>query len=88
MPSATAEVAAMVAERIKAAVKSHDFNVKTGRSISLTISVGVACHPADGDSADQLLNAASSNMRQRKLSQSFPSDSATPATVLRIDAFR
>lgn len=88
MPTATAEVAEIVAERIKAAVGSHDFGVKTGRSVRLTLSVGVACHPDDGDSAEELLRAASARMLERKRPQTFSKDPASTASVINMDAFR
>jgi len=73
MPTAPAEVAALVAERIRAAVESHQFPVRTGRSARLGISIGVSCFPADGETADDLLAASAENMRQDKRARKLAS---------------
>ncbi|HYH84926.1 MAG TPA: diguanylate cyclase [Pyrinomonadaceae bacterium] len=88
LPTATAEVAAMVAERVRMAVESHKFQVKTGRTIQIEISVGICCYPSDGDTADELILAATQDMRQKKSARAFSSDSPTPAKVLNLDAYR
>ncbi|HZI18390.1 MAG TPA: diguanylate cyclase [Pyrinomonadaceae bacterium] len=66
MPTATSDVAAFVAERIRAAVESEHFAVRTGLTVRLCVSVGVGCYPADGETADELILAASRDMRRRK----------------------
>jgi diguanylate cyclase (GGDEF)-like protein/putative nucleotidyltransferase with HDIG domain len=66
MPTATADVAAFVAERIRAAVESEQFSVRTGLTIRLGVSVGVGCYPDDGETADELILAAARDMRRRK----------------------
>jgi diguanylate cyclase (GGDEF)-like protein/putative nucleotidyltransferase with HDIG domain len=66
MPTATADVAAFVAERIRAAVESEQFAVRTGLTIRLGVSVGVGCYPADGETADEIILAATRDMRRRK----------------------
>ncbi|HEV2861835.1 MAG TPA: diguanylate cyclase [Pyrinomonadaceae bacterium] len=83
MPTAPAEVAALVAERIRAAVESHQFPVRTGRSTRLGISIGVSCFPADGEIADDLLAAAARNMRLDKSARKVSS----AASSLRLLAF-
>ncbi|MGH9944296.1 MAG: sensor domain-containing diguanylate cyclase, partial [Pyrinomonadaceae bacterium] len=66
MPMASAEVAEVVAERIRGAVESHYFRVRVGRTAGLGISIGQACFPAGGETAEQLLNAAARSMQQDK----------------------
>jgi diguanylate cyclase (GGDEF)-like protein/putative nucleotidyltransferase with HDIG domain len=66
MPTATADVAAFVAERIRAAVESEQFAVRTGLTIRLRVSVGVACYPGDGETADEIILAATRDMHRRK----------------------
>jgi diguanylate cyclase (GGDEF)-like protein/putative nucleotidyltransferase with HDIG domain len=88
LPTATAEVAAMVAERIRTAVESHKFQVKTGRAVQIEISVGIGCYPSEGETADELILAATQNMRRKKGTRAFSSDSQSPAKVLNMDAYR
>jgi diguanylate cyclase (GGDEF)-like protein/putative nucleotidyltransferase with HDIG domain len=88
LPSATAEVAAMVAERIRMAVESHMFQIKTGRAIQIEISVGIGCYPSEGETADELILAATQDMRRKKSARAFSSDSSSPAKVLNMDAYR
>ena len=66
MPTATAEVASFVAERIRSAVEAEQFAVRTGLTIRLGVSVGVGCYPADGETADEIILAATSDMSRRK----------------------
>ena len=84
MPGASAQVAAAVAERVSLAVESHDFNVKTGRSVRVTVSVGAGCYPDDGETADDLLSAATRDMRRKSLARKH----APAAPVVSIDAYR
>ena len=51
MPMASADVAALVADRIRTAVETHQFPVRTGRTTQIGISIGVACFPGDGELA-------------------------------------
>ncbi|HEY0173214.1 MAG TPA: diguanylate cyclase [Pyrinomonadaceae bacterium] len=84
MPGASAQVAAVVAERIRGAVESHNFNVKTGRSAQATVSTGAGCYPDDGETADDLLSAATRDMRRKSLARKH----APAAPVVSIDAYR
>ncbi|HZT60474.1 MAG TPA: diguanylate cyclase [Pyrinomonadaceae bacterium] len=85
LPGASADAASMIAERIRSAVESHEFTVKTGRTIRVSVSVGVACYPEDGPTADDLLLAATQNMRRNKHARR---STHGPASVISIDAFR
>src|SRR5919206_156019 len=66
MPGASDKVAAMVAERVRHAVEAEVFNVKTGRNVQVRVSAGTGSYPADGETADELLQAATRDMRRDK----------------------
>jgi diguanylate cyclase (GGDEF)-like protein/putative nucleotidyltransferase with HDIG domain len=90
MPTATPEVAALVAERIRAAVESQDFAVRTGRTVRVGLSAGAACFPGDGETTPELLDAAARAMRANKQARrlalgAFAAD-AGPAVPL--DSYR
>jgi diguanylate cyclase (GGDEF)-like protein len=86
MPGANGPVAAMVAERVRNAVESEVFNVKTGRNVRVRVSAGTASYPVDGENADELLAAATLGMRRDKQKRKHPATSS--ATVVPIDAYR
>lgn len=86
MPGANASVSAMVAERVRHAVESEVFNVKTGRNVQVRVSTGAGSYPADGETADELLAAATRAMRRDK--QARKHGPASPAAVIAIDAYR
>jgi len=86
LPSATDVEAAAVAERVRAAVESHKFRVKTGRAVQVTVSVGVGCYPEAGETADDLLLAATQNMQRNKHARKI-SHGSSPS-VVSIDAYR
>jgi diguanylate cyclase (GGDEF)-like protein len=85
MPGATEETASLVTERVRAAVETHSFPFKTGRELQVGVTVGAACHPADGETADELLLAATRNMRRNKGARRNASHAAN---VLPLDAYR
>jgi two-component system cell cycle response regulator len=58
LPETELEAAAHVAERLRAAVETEPFDVNTGEPMRMTVSIGVAAFPKDGDSAPELLAAA------------------------------
>jgi diguanylate cyclase (GGDEF)-like protein len=84
MPGAGAEAAAVVAERVRAAVESYDFPFRTGRTLRATVCVGAASHPEDGESADELLLRATQNMRRAKGAHG----PANSGPVVSFDAYR
>lgn len=86
MPGASGQVAAIVAERVRNAIESQVFNVKTGRNVQVRVSAGVGSYPADGETADELLQAATRDMHRDKHARKHPS--ASPAAVVPIDAYR
>ena len=86
MPGADGPVAATVAERVRNAVESEVFNVKTGRNVQVRVSAGTSSYPADGEAADELLAAATRGMRRDKHARKHAQ--ASPAPVASIDAYR
>ncbi len=86
LPSASEAEAAMVAERVRAAVESQKFQVKAGRAVQLSVSVGVSCYPEAGETADDLLLTAAQNMRRNKHARKL--SHGNPASVVPIDAYR
>lgn len=86
MPGASKQVTAMVAERVRSAVESQFFNVKTGRDVQVRVSAGSGSYPADGETADELLQAATRDMRRDKQARKHPHTSS--AAVVPIDAYR
>jgi len=66
MPMASSSMAGMVGERIRGAVEAQRFAVRTGKTVQLGISMGVACFPEDGETTAELLTAAGAKMRSNK----------------------
>lgn len=66
MPMASRPMAASVGERMRKALELQRFSVRTGKTVSLGISIGVACFPEDGETTEELLTAASGKMQQDK----------------------
>ncbi|HEV2763834.1 MAG TPA: diguanylate cyclase, partial [Pyrinomonadaceae bacterium] len=64
MPMASKDVAKMVADRVRAAVESHEFPVRTGRTTQVGVSVGIACFPSDGETVEDLFMAAERDMQR------------------------
>ncbi|MCA1591966.1 MAG: diguanylate cyclase [Acidobacteria bacterium] len=88
MPAASADAAALAAERIRAAVESHEFGVKTGCVVQVSISIGVAAFPLDGQIADDLLAATERQMLRNKYARRLSPPASPSSPVVSIDAFR
>ena len=89
MPMASAEVASIVADRVRSAVESQKFPVRTGRTAQVGVSMGVACFPADGEAADQLLMVADRNMQRDKHSRKVNAPARQGQTpVVPLDTYR
>ncbi|MCA1558014.1 MAG: diguanylate cyclase, partial [Acidobacteria bacterium] len=85
MPMASAETAVIVAERIRSAVESHEFTVRTGRTASVGLSIGIACFPKDGDTAEELLTSADRNMQRDKHARKLGPAIAASSNIASID---
>ncbi|MBA3243103.1 MAG: diguanylate cyclase [Acidobacteria bacterium] len=88
MPTATAEVALMVVERIRAAVESHKYRVRTGQTMQIGISIGAGCFPQDGETAEDLLSIASTNMLHDKRARRTSHCPSPSNAVASLDAYR
>lgn len=66
MPLASAQMAVSVGERIRSAVESKRFSVRTGKTVEMRLSLGIACFPDDGETTEELLTAAASKMQRDK----------------------
>jgi diguanylate cyclase (GGDEF)-like protein/putative nucleotidyltransferase with HDIG domain len=66
MPMASSSMAGSVADRIRSAIERQTFAVRTGRKVSLTVSMGIACFPDDGETTEELLTAAAKKMQREK----------------------
>jgi diguanylate cyclase (GGDEF)-like protein/putative nucleotidyltransferase with HDIG domain len=86
MPMASSAMAASVADRIRTAVESKKFTVRTGRTVEVKLSMGTACFPADGETTEELLTAAARNMQQDKHGRKTIHTLATTPTVVALDA--
>jgi diguanylate cyclase (GGDEF)-like protein len=69
MPMATSLTAGVVAERIRFAVESRLFPVRTGVDVEVGLSIGVSSFPDDGETSEHLLSRAAENMRRNKQSR-------------------
>jgi diguanylate cyclase (GGDEF)-like protein/putative nucleotidyltransferase with HDIG domain len=68
LPDLSAKEANMLAERIRLAIETLRFDVSTSPTpIGATMSLGVACFPADGDNTTSLTQAADVAVYQAKI---------------------
>lgn len=88
MPTANADAAAFVAERVRAAVESHSFSIHAGKSLQVGISVGLACFPDHGETAEHLLTSAHSDMLRAKQARRLASQVSCAAGVVSLDSYR
>ena len=87
MPMASQAMSEGVAERIRNAVAKHEFSVRTGKSIEVSISTGIACFPNDGETTEELLTTAARHMQQDKHSRKNLINLTTMPTPARIDHY-
>jgi diguanylate cyclase (GGDEF)-like protein/putative nucleotidyltransferase with HDIG domain len=87
MPMASANVADLVAERIRKAVEAQKFTVRKDKVVRIGISVGVACFPDEGDTTEELLTEAARKMRNDKHSRKTVLNLSN-SSVTSLDAFR
>jgi len=87
MPMASQMMAESVGERIRQAVCDHKFSVRTGKTVQVGISIGVACFPNDGETTEELLTAAARNMQNDKHSRKNLQNLSTMPTPARIDHY-
>ncbi|HEX8175303.1 MAG TPA: diguanylate cyclase [Pyrinomonadaceae bacterium] len=85
MPMASEDTAAIVAERIRAAVEKHEFTVRTGRTARVGLSIGIASFPRDGETAEELLTSADRNMQRDKHSRKLGPAMTPNSNIASID---
>lgn len=85
MPMASGDTAALVAERIRSAVEKHEFAVRTGRTARVGLSLGIACFPKDGETAEELLTSADRNMQRDKHARKIGPAIASNSNIASID---
>jgi diguanylate cyclase (GGDEF)-like protein/putative nucleotidyltransferase with HDIG domain len=88
MPMSSATMANMIAERIRTAVESQKYPVRTGKTVEIGISIGVACFPADGETTEELLTTAARNMQHDKHARKLVPTLSETLNVSAIDNFR
>jgi len=66
LPEIDPEIAAKVAERLRAAVEAQPFDVNADAPLRITVSIGVASFPAHADSVQTLVAAADAAMYAAK----------------------
>lgn len=88
MPMASATMANMIAERVRTAVESRPYPVRTGKTVEIGVSLGVACFPADGETTEELFTDAARKMQHDKHARKLvPTLTETP-TASAIDHLR
>ena len=88
MPMASSEVAAMVAERVRAAVEAHQFTIRTGKTTKVGISIGLACFPFDGETSEELLTTAGRNMQSDKHARRLAPGELAASAAPSVESFR
>jgi diguanylate cyclase (GGDEF)-like protein len=88
MPMASSTMAAVIGERIRTAVESKKFSVRTGRTTEIKVSLGVSCFPVDGETTEQLLTAAARNMQRDKHARKLLPTLVEAGNITSIDSFR
>jgi diguanylate cyclase (GGDEF)-like protein len=84
LPMASQSMSEMIAERVRKAVAEHRFSVRTGKTVEVTISTGVACFPENGETTEELLTTAARNMQRDKHARKnliSLSNTPTPASI-------
>jgi diguanylate cyclase (GGDEF)-like protein/putative nucleotidyltransferase with HDIG domain len=87
MPMASQAMSEMVAERIRKAVSEHQFSVRTGKTVEVSISTGIACFPENGENTEELLTTAARNMQHDKHTRKNLISLSTMPTPARIDHY-
>src|SRR5882672_7084526 len=87
MPMASQSMAENIAERIRTAVTGHSFSVRTGKTVEVSISTGIACFPENGETTEELLTSAARKMQQDKHNRKNLHSLATMPTPSRIDHY-
>ena len=87
LPMASQGMSERIAERIRKSVTEHKFSVRTGTTVSVGVSMGVASFPSNGETTEELLTYASRNMQRDKHTRKNLHNLATMPTPARIDHY-
>ena len=87
LPMASQGMSERIAERIRKSVSEHKFSVRTGTTVSVGVSMGVASFPSNGETTEELLTYASRNMQRDKHTRKNLHNLATMPTPARIDHY-
>src|SRR6266571_1788083 len=87
MPMASTQMSGLVAQRIRKAVAAHEFQVRDGKMVRVTVSTGVSCFPADGETTEELLTAAARHMQQEKNARKNLVNLTTMPVPARVDHY-
>ena len=88
MPMASTTMANMIAERVRSAVEAQKYPVRTGKTVDIGISIGVACFPVDGETTEQLFATAARNMQHDKHARKLVPALSESVNVSVLDNFR
>ena len=88
MPMASTMMASMIAERIRAAIEAQKYPVRTGKTVEISISIGVACFPVDGETTEQLFATAARNMQHDKHARKLVPTLSEAGNASMLDNFR
>jgi diguanylate cyclase (GGDEF)-like protein len=80
-------MAEMVAERVRTAVADHQFSVRTGKTVAVSISTGISCFPENGETTEELLTTAARNMQRDKHARKNLISLSSMPTPARIDHY-
>ena len=75
LPMASHKTSFLIAERIQAAIREHSFPERANGSAGVGVSIGIASHPEDGETAESLLAIARRNMQSDKRARNDPQNS-------------
>ena len=87
MPMASQVMAEGIADRISKAVSEHKFAVRAGKEVAVSVSLGIACFPNQGETTEELLTAAARNMQRDKHSRKNLHNLSALPTPARIDHY-
>lgn len=88
LPMASGNMAVDIAERISEAITAQKFSVRAGHAVEIGVSIGIACYPDDGETAEQLLTIADRNMQHDKHARRLAPAHAEEHSIISIEAFR
>ena len=65
LPETNDKTAIVIAERIRGTVENTSFNAD-GNQVSTTLSIGIACYPADSENSEEIIKMADKALYESK----------------------